>query len=70
MASKKRKKWILSIICFITGLILIVIATLFNYKEVPIQDNYIKMLEVIFTFIQWVLGFVCVGYGFKLLKGG
>jgi hypothetical protein len=42
--TKARKKWIISII--VLGL-----ATFFNVKEIPIQDNYVVIIEVVFAAI-------------------
>jgi hypothetical protein len=70
LLNKKRKKWVLSLTCFFTALILIVIGTYFNCKDIDIQDNYVKLVKEIFVFLEWLLGFICAGYGLKLFKGG
>jgi hypothetical protein len=70
MASKKRKKWIISILLGTLTIIAWIVATIFNYKDIPIQENFIKYTQLLLNFLKWLLGFIFAGYSMKLWKGG
>lgn len=70
LLNKKRKKWLITIILLILTIGFWVIVSIFNWKKIPIQENFISMIKVIFNFIKWILGFVFGGYVYKKYMEG
>jgi hypothetical protein len=66
---KIRKKWALTVISFSLTVIFWSISTYFNYKEIPIQENYIAIVKVLLNFIKWIFAFMFGGYALKLWHG-